>query len=390
MLDQTSAAALLGVKEDVLVPFKEMDPYNNNQLEGFLCRQSDHRYGTLVICKVNDIETESQVIYATPKLHYPFSSDDLERRYHWPKFREVRVYEKLDGTNIFAYSYKDSLGNSFTTFKTRLAPILKANKFGDFKGMWDEVLKVYPKLLSCCKIMNEGGFGLSFEMYGLRNPLTIKYNVALDSRLLFLVDTQGLIDIPEACLSSYEVLPVSVAQDVLSSKKDLTEFYNQLREEAKSKNIHNEDETVTGTEGYVFYVFTEDNVWIQFKCKPEDIEAIHWVNDSIPRTSIMTTVLNAVEDFEGDITSSLFKDHVIVLLKEEYSEEQIQKSFDRISIGISDGIQLILFRQRLQEVVKLINLHGDKGFIMRQLSKYYDKKDMAHVYNNMVAMRYLN
>jgi len=386
MLNQTPAATLLSVKEDVLVPFKELDPYNNNQLEGYLCRQGDHRYGALVICKVNDIETEPQVIYATPKLHYPFSSDDLERRYHWPKFREVRVYEKLDGTNIFAYSYKDSLGSNFTTFKTRLTPVLKANKFGDFKGMWDEVLRLYPELLQFCIDCNEGGLGLSFEMYGLRNPLTIKYNTPLDARLLFFINNEGLINPPE--LSK---LPITLkATHSLTNQQDLTEFYDQLREEAKSNNLHNEDGSVTGTEGYVFYVLTEDNVWIQFKCKPEDIEAIHWVNDSIPRTSIMTTVLNAVEDFEGDITSSLFKDHVTVLLKEEYSEEQIQKSFDRINICVNDGIQLILFRQRLQEVVKLIDLHGDKGFIMRQLSKYYDKKDMAHVYNNMVAMGYLS
>jgi len=41
-----------------------------------------------------------QVIYATPKLKYPFGKDC---RFHFPPIRRAHLYEKLDGTNVLAY-----------------------------------------------------------------------------------------------------------------------------------------------------------------------------------------------------------------------------------------------------------------------------------------------
>lgn len=90
----TRAGELLDVKEDELISFSTTDSFNNdNLLEGFICRKSDHRYGALVIFKINDAETE-QIIWATPKLHYPFDKAGV---YQWPNVYQSEFYEKLDG-----------------------------------------------------------------------------------------------------------------------------------------------------------------------------------------------------------------------------------------------------------------------------------------------------
>lgn len=387
-MNKEQASQLLDVKESLLSPFDEIDPYNNNQIKGYISHQSDHRYGTLLIYEVNGKPTPHQIIYCTPKLHYPFSNGDVERKYHWPKFKKVHVYEKLDGTNIFAYTYCDAEGTSFTTFKTRLTACLKSGKFGDFKSMWDDVMKMYPAIQQhCTKLQKVSDFGLSFEMYGLRNPLTIKYGIPIDARLLFIVDSKTSDILPPVSLD--ENIPALKPTHVITSKKDLTEFYNQLREEAKNINMHNEDGSVTGTEGFVFYVLTEEDKWVQFKCKPEDIEEIHWVNDSIPLHSIVTTTLNAIEDYDGDILHPDFKDHIIEMLREEYTEQQIHKSHERIIKGIKQGVERLLFREKVNEVIPTIDFNGDKGFVMRQLSKHFNRNEMCNVYNALVEMKYL-
>jgi hypothetical protein len=95
------ASKILDVKIDTLKEFREVDSFNNNLLEGYICRQSDHRYGCLLITKVNDEDCQ-QIIWTTPKLDYPF---DKVGNYHFPDCKQIQFYEKLDGTNILSYHY---------------------------------------------------------------------------------------------------------------------------------------------------------------------------------------------------------------------------------------------------------------------------------------------
>ena len=114
----------INAKPKEVSPFDVVDPFNpENTISGVICRVSDHRYGALVIGAVNgEALPEPQIVYATPKLHYPFSQDPEtgERRYSWPAVTQVLAYTKYDGTNILHYGYSDAHGNKFTTFKTRL------------------------------------------------------------------------------------------------------------------------------------------------------------------------------------------------------------------------------------------------------------------------------
>jgi hypothetical protein len=98
------AAELLGVSESTLSPFALPDAFNGGQeIAGFISQQSDHRYGALVITRVAGEDVTPQVIFATPKLHYPFDRTEERsgRKYKFPKVQALLVYEKLDG--CFAY-----------------------------------------------------------------------------------------------------------------------------------------------------------------------------------------------------------------------------------------------------------------------------------------------
>lgn len=126
------AMQLSGLDAKWLQRFDVEDPFNNNlRLRGFLCQKPDHRYGALVITHVGEPEL-SQLILATPKLHYPFGKDGS---FHFPPIKAIHLYEKLDGINVFAYRYRDVDGLLRLTYKLRLAPTLRNSRWGAFLDM---------------------------------------------------------------------------------------------------------------------------------------------------------------------------------------------------------------------------------------------------------------
>ena len=100
--DITRASELLNVKEKSLHIFEVVDTFNDgNILSGFICNERTHLYGSLVITSVND-DVREQVVYGTPKMHYPF---DRDGKFNWPPVNEIQAWEKFDGTNILAYHH---------------------------------------------------------------------------------------------------------------------------------------------------------------------------------------------------------------------------------------------------------------------------------------------
>src|SRR5437763_962993 len=82
-----------------------------------------------------------QVIYATPKLHYPFGKDG---RFHFPPIQRLSIYEKLDGTNVLAFRYRDAQGTTRVSYKLRLSAVLRNSKWGAFLDYWKELLARHP------------------------------------------------------------------------------------------------------------------------------------------------------------------------------------------------------------------------------------------------------
>lgn len=385
MISISEAAKILQVSETTLAPFSECDPYNDNiPVEGFLCSQSDHRYGCLLITKVKGFEVEPEIVYCTPKLKYPFERQEdptLKRKYHFPKFSSVRVYDKLDGTNICHYAFKDANGTKFQTFKTRLTPFLKATRFGDFKSLWDEVLANNSKI----RDVDVSDFSLSYELFGYRNSHLIKYDVPLETRLLFSISRKDAsIGVPDSSLWNNVGIPVLNNRSILKSTDDLVSFYEECRERAEKKNFVNEDGTISGTEGYVFYVLTTEGKWEQFKAKPESIETVHWSSGSIPRSVIIQTVWNALES-SSDITI----DYIKTLLAEEFSESQIGKSETKIHNSIEYVLSTFKFREHVKEQYNSCGLTFDKdgkATVMRALSSFFKKEEMKKVFSALKEM----
>lgn len=387
----------LDVKENEIKPFVFEDPYNDfNQVEGFLCHRADHRYGALIITAVNEEEVEMQKIYCTPKLHYPFGDgQDGERKYNFPKFRVAELYTKLDGTAICQYSYADKNGTRYTTYKTRLTPVLRnSENFGDFKTMWDEMLVKYPEIISYYgkEFVNDGRYSLTYELYGKRNLHLILYDESLDTKLLFGVRQQDAMVFPVNMYFDRHKKVVNKIISFYDNKADLKAYYEMERQKIQDTNRVLDDGTIQGDEGSVMYVMDETNKWYMFKLKPEMVESIHWTSDSIDYNSIYTTALNALENFTGDIESDEFLEFVVKLLREEYEDFVILKNTTKINKAVE------AVRDKIQMKVKIVDIvtqdgitmaHNDKQTIMRRLSLYFEKNEMRKVYQTCVELGFV-
>ena len=97
MTDVGKAMELLELAEKWLEPFGVSDPFSKLRLEGYLSLKPDYRYGALALLKVGGKEAPQRIL-ATSKLHYP---SDRSGAIHFPPVRQIDIYEKIDGTNIF-------------------------------------------------------------------------------------------------------------------------------------------------------------------------------------------------------------------------------------------------------------------------------------------------
>jgi len=393
MLTTEQAAKIFDVGDSELDQFDVKDHFNNNnQLEGFLCRRSDHRYGALLIARVNGIEVQPQIVYATPKLHYPFDRVGEEgRQYKFPTAQKVEVYEKLDGTNICCYRYLDADGQSYVTFKTRMTVIVQDSKFGSFSKMWKEILNIYPVIRRPARVAS-GELTLSYELYGYRNPITIIYETPLDTRLLFGVRQQdAAILLPTECDNpkSEDALPKLVPQHTIYKSEKLVEAYESIREEANKQNTKILDGKVSGIEGYVFYLLDKNSLWQQFKCKSEIIEQLHWTSDVIPQDIIMATAINALESCD-----ELTPEYLEQLLAEEFSVNTIKKSGVRIEKMLILLEQNLAFKAKVQQAFDLvaeelglaqITTETKRNF-MRAISQHFDKEEMKRVFAALITL----
>jgi hypothetical protein len=400
------AAQFLGeVRPETLTPFEDRDPLNpQNIVSGYLCHQADHRYGALVILQVNGNDAE-QVIYATPKLHYPFAHDIQQntRKYHWPMCKSASLFTKWDGTNVLYYSYANHRGERFATAKVRLGPFLRNGKFGAFLDMWKEMVQqtgfiVPPEVLS-------GDIALSFEMYGYRNLITVKYPFPLKITLLFGVrqkDATPLIptECPESLAAFRNPLEAEIdttawvravetwnrlirhcsspADYAEQCEQTLTAFYEKAREEAgkNCRESKTDEGKLEGTEGHVLYLYTEDPRyvtsprWTLWKIKPEIVEQIHWATDRPSYRTILPTAWNALETLEPEnLTYSVMKQ----LLLEEFAEDKIEEAKPLIEKAIVEVQSVLAFRTAVKTTFEAAPDKSNRQTLMRYMASVLDE-----------------
>ena len=359
--------------------FTEEDPFNTqNVVEGLIGTTNDHRYGALLITSINGVSCE-QLIFATPKLKYPF---DRSGRYVFPSAQKIEAYTKLDGTNVFMYRYTAE-NKVFVSYKTRLRPFLKESRFGSFLEMWSGMLKKYPNI-SKLFLANPHLDGFSFELYGSLNKHLISYDVSLDTALLFGITGDAAKVVPSGGLDSLGVPTADL-------ENKITKNYVWEYESAQDKIEEDLEETedgFKGQEGQVWYIQTHDGLWSMFKLKPHTIENIHWASGGIPRLVIKATAYNTLET-ESDIT----KKAVVALLLEEFSQEQINSSTIRIENVVSEIAEELVFRERVGIALGMIIRPNTKianlptlPDVMRKLSTHFQKADMKKVYSFACAL----
>lgn len=362
-----TAGEVFKVEEHNLKHFEEPDPFNDNLISGFICNVGDYRYGALYIYAVNSIPVKHQIIWSTPRMGYPFDRNGI---YKWPPAYKINVYEKLDGTNILGYQYR-AKNTSFITYKTRLTPVLRAGRWGDFLGMWREILERYPEIPY---LIYGTGMSLSFELYGNRNKHTVIYDHKLDVALLF-----GIEGILEPRIVDIEGMKCKVPKTKLcvtiTNNSDLTSYYKKMEGEAEAQNKVGEF-GIEGTEGYIWYLHNYEGIK-QLKCKPDSIKDIHFSGSGIGRHSIRTTVINAYEHAD-EVTYEVVRD----LLMEEFDGRLIDAHYSlirRIMIEVEADMK---FRSKIIGLYeeKKLDILADKVVTMRILSKYFEKKEMKKVY----------
>lgn len=371
MVDVEIAKDLLGLDDKWLQPFDVRDPFNDNtRLEGFLSQRPDHRYGALALLRVNDHPAE-QLIYATPKLHYPF---DKSGDFRFPPVRRIEIYDKLDGTNVLAYRYKDENSESLLTYKLRLFPILRNGKWGAFLDLWKEILEEHPEIP---QLPERNQCSMSFELFGSRNEHLITYDEALSCALLFGVDENASVRAPSALETGN--VPTATQHAELLAGQDPVGAYNQLREETEANNSPADDDKIRGTEGSVWYVTTEIGDVVLFKCKPESVEAIHWAV-GINKAAVEMTCWNLLET-----NDTLNFETLEPLLLEEYDQDEIDRFRDHIDACIQHVNMELDFRDRALAVYEGVgvSLAEDKGAVMRAIatSGEFTKPEMKKVFS---------
>ena len=345
------------------------DPFNpDNYLTGQINITQGDNYGQLLLTQINGKECSPQVIYSTPKMHYPFNKNN--EFYFGYLENSAPAYHKLDGTNIIAYRYIFN-GEEFITYKTRLNPVLGHNKFGNFLFMWKEMLQRYPNIPQLTEKYN-----LSFELYGILNKHLVLYPVRLDMRLLFALDRQtGKIILPEVFSDSLPVVEKYCNFDI---KQLFSVQYGKVKEDIEKCNNYLSDTEVEGLEGCVIYIKNNNSELCQWKLKPETIFKLHTAA-GMSKTDIMITCYNALENVDIE---DLTYEFVILLLSEEFSEREILRNELRIKFIIKEVKEEIKKRFKIIEVYTQIGLKisEDKRTVMRKMSEYFRKQDMRYVY----------
>jgi hypothetical protein len=361
-----------------VIEFSEQDPYNpQNTLDGFINRRQGQLYGALWITKVNGKPCE-QLIYSAPKQHYPFDKND---NWKFPEYDYIELYEKLDGTCIISYNYKDEKGNVFLTYKTRLRPFLGVGKFGNFFALWNEMRKQYPKIDELCRSV---GLNFVFELYGKRNKILIDYDEPLTTKLIFMIGNDGTIIPPNVIAFTTETtVPCLLPEKTIANIN--ADIYNEIKEQLeKELSVDEVNKIIKGKEGYVMY-FMIDGCAVQIKNKPLTVLKYHWSGDAVPFESVYTTVVNAFENFDNPTY-----DDVVGLLMEEFDISKIEKARTRIE----NTLERVTFEKKLQfEIVDIYNKLGvdinvDKKTVMRHFATLYPKNQSSRIFT--LLNRYVN
>ena len=359
------------------------DPYNTeNFVTGWVQMIGGDEYGNLIIEEVNERPAPQRITSTTPKTSYPYRRD---RAWLLGDAVSIRSAIKLDGTNICQYSYENEGGDRFTTFKLRTRPFIPAH----FRVILDQTLRMYP---AAANLSIQKGEAMIYELHGQRNPMLIIYQHGIELTALCRRNPETLdIDPADETDPAFARLDCPLASateasawgDIKANYQRRQQSYSQMLRETTS----NGERAFHGHEGEMLYVRFRDGDRSRpgeftrlIKLKPPEIEEIHQAADHVARAEIEATARNIHE-----VSDEPGLRHLIMMLEEEWSGEQIARSMETIEQVLEETLQKRRFEDEVLEAFAVDfapqDFRSDKGRVMNRLSGQYDKRMMQKVYS---------
>jgi len=356
--------------------FKDVvDVFNpDHLLSGYMCTESGKYYGSLWLTHINGMQCEAQFIMSAPKMYYPHNRFG---KFFFHHTLEVSpAYQKYDGTAIICYVYRFRR-KEYVTYKTRMTPVMHSFESYDFVKMWREMLERYPAIKRLPSMERTA----VCELYGIRNKHLIIYPTPLDTALIFGIDRKSeQILLPESFTTE---VPTATVYYQIKPENNFEDFYKRIRGELENTN-KTTDFGIEGSEGSVVYVKDPELGWVQWKCKPESVMAVH-AKPGLNKQDILTTCYNALENVSvEELTYTFVKE----LLLEEITDREVEARQDLVWKCINDvKFEVKLRNEVLQKYKEFgVKLMEDKRQVMRYMSQFCPKDKMRYVYSIISAM----
>lgn len=321
------------VSEKNLVGFTQTTP-QGNVIEGYISHETNKYLGSLVITHVNG-EPANQFVQSMPKIHF------YDRDTVISKDIESECFEKLDGTCLIIYPLKDEKDNIIEIVpKTRIRAVADSNYLELYGKINQDAITDYYK--------HHDGI-LLFELYGNLNPHEIEYDTDIDIKLIATYENGTFKARHENFKKSDCVFTVKYENDKWNVNVTSEKFSRFFDEKSYTyptnrdaingiykllENLNEQYESEYGRlaiEGVVINTRIDGHQkWIKIKPGMGNRDFILY------DASIKKEVLKYFDEYGSEILEIYRKDEshhtefIHRMLREEYSEELIEKNRDKI------------------------------------------------------------
>jgi len=361
-LSKEEAGDMIGAKPKNLQSFNITTPQGHH-VTGFICMQSDHRLGCLVIDKV-DGEHTRQVVFGMPKTRYPYGASGAVIVPAGP----IQITAKLDGTNLTFYPLKNASGDIIEIVpKVRRNAMCGLSPVDPTINYLDLSLDMLQKNPAISKCILETGYTISTELYGYKNPHMVVYSNPLDIRVLIFLDQGRVVSIEEErkLLSKYDLAGPMIhfhqnaqAPQYYHSSNAFFNTYgvrstqNFSNLEQAYRNIQQLYEGINRNAGKFIL---EGSMWAVdvngsktiLKCKPPTVEEKHFLEaGGIHDQIIEETIKKAMEVPDSDVLGICKQ----LLTEDGYSARAIEQHEHRINSAIKQIVHVNKLRVLVEEV----------------------------------------
>lgn len=388
-------------EDQKLKKFKEVTP-KGNTIEGFICTKPNYHLGSLIIKKINEVDTE-QYVQGFPKIHYDSKIEST-----------CTGFEKLDGTNVAIYCLLDPVTKEVIEYipKSRNKAVLDKNLLSMFKLLDDTNYTSY--------LWNNPESILYFEMYGIKNLHEIQYiNTYLNLKLIGVYHGKRFLNGKEliAFASNYyfdtpdKLFTVkkngnSKGYKIILNKELLIkfqEYFNVINLEVETieeateiieqilhqinENYHNKHQRNV-IEGVVLNGLNSEYEQRYIKIKPSNIKYSSEYA-LVPNKAIRKEVNKFIDEYGSEVDEyyendkQFIWDYIIKNLAEEYPIEKLKtKKIEKVFLQVMNAKQVPESVNNIaRELVKEYEGYEIKD-IMREFAKKYPyrKSDASMVY----------